>query len=151
MTWNIGYSHQQVWMGKIYRYNGNLFKFLKYGSHSDNMKKVLLFVALIGVMVPSVCLADEMSDAQNAINEAESMLGSLNSMGFWFGPSAAMKMEAENQLQMAKDAFDAGNYGEALQYAMMALQYAQSALGLRVWSMLPGAGLLTGYTAPHTC
>jgi hypothetical protein len=115
------------------------------------MKKILLVVVILGLIVPGVCLADEMSDAEDAINDAQSMLDSLNSMGFWFGPSAAMKMEAENYLEMAQDAFEAGNYEEALEYAQMALQYAQSALGLRGFSMLPGGGLITGSTAAPVC
>jgi hypothetical protein len=89
-----------------------------------------------------------MSDAQDAINEAEALLQTLDSMGFWFGPSAAMKMEAENHLKMAQDAFGEGNYSEALQHAMMAMQYAHGALGLRGWSMLPGPQYPPGHTAP---
>jgi hypothetical protein len=131
--------------------NENLFKFGLGNRFCDTMKKILLVVVILGLIVPGVCLADEMSDAEDAINDAQSMLDSLNSMGFWFGPSAAMKMEAENHLQMALDAFEAGNYSEALQYAQMALQYAQSALGLRGFSMLPGSGLITGSTAAPVC
>ena len=115
------------------------------------MKKALVFVILLGLTVPGVCLADEMSEAEAAINDAQSMLDTLNSMGFWFGPSAALKMEAENHLQMAQEAFEAGNYSEALQHAQLALQYAQGALGLRGFSMLPGSSLVTGYTAPRPC
>ena len=89
-----------------------------------------------------------MSEAEAAINDAQSMLDTLNSMGFWFGPSAALKMEAENHLQMAKEAFEAGNYSEALQHAMMAMQYAHSALGLRGWSMLPGPKYPPGQNMP---
>ena len=113
------------------------------------MKKFVALVIIVGMILPGTCLADEMSDAQNAIYDAESMLGSLNSMGCWFGPSAAMKMEAENHLKMAQDAFEAGNYSEALQHAMMALQFAHSALGLRGWSMLPGPQYPSGHTAPQ--
>jgi hypothetical protein len=112
------------------------------------MKKYIAIFVIVGMILPGTCFADEMTDAQNAINEAESMLQTLNSMGFWFGPSAALKMEAENQLQMAQDAFEAGNYSEALQHAMVALQYAHGALGLRGWSLLPGPQYPPGHTAP---
>jgi len=110
------------------------------------MKKFVLVIAIVGLSLPVTCFADEMSDAQDAINEAESLLQTMNSMGFWFGPSAALKMEAENHLQMAKEAFEEGNYSEALQHAMMAMQYAHSALGLRGWSMLPGPKYTPGQT-----
>ncbi|MBU7043179.1 MAG: hypothetical protein HXS47_06260 [Theionarchaea archaeon] len=110
------------------------------------MKKLIAVLVILGLILPTACVADEMSDAQDAINEAESLLEAMNSMGFWFGPSAALKMEAENHLQMAKEAFEAGNYSEALQHALMALQYGHGAMGLRGWSMLPGPQYPPGQT-----
>lgn len=110
------------------------------------MKRLIIIALLALLAIPQVCHADEMLDAQYAIQEAETLLETLNSLGYWVGPPGALKMEAENQLQMAKDALIQGNCSSALQHAMLALQYAKGAIGLRGWSLLPGMGYAAGCT-----
>jgi hypothetical protein len=107
--------------------------------------KRIIIIALLALLVfPQVCFADEKLDAQYAIDEAETLLETLNSMGYWVGPAGVLKMEAENQLQLAKDALSQGNCSSALQHAMLSLQYAKGAIGLRGWSLLPGMGYAAG-------
>jgi HEPN domain-containing protein len=61
-----------------------------------------------------------------------------------------MKMEAEKQLQMAKDAFEAGNYSEAMDYAKMAVEYGKKAEGLRLYFLLSIPRGMTG-SSRHLC
>ncbi len=107
-------------------------------------KKIFLFTTVFSLVLSQVCFADEKSDAEAAITQAENMLAELNSMGGWVGPALLAKMEAENYLKMAKDAFDAGKYAEAKQYAEKSLKSAEKAAGLRAWSLLTGARLVQG-------
>ena len=109
------------------------------------MKKILIITMLAILILPQVW-ADEALDAQYAIDEAESLLETMNSMGYWVGPPGVLKTEAENHLQMAKDALSQGNCSSALQYALLALQYAKGAIGLRGWALLPGMGYAAGCT-----
>lgn len=109
-------------------------------------RKVGLLLAVWCLALPQTCLADEMSDAEAAVAEAESMLDMLNSMGSWFGPALIMKTEVENYLEMAKEAFEAGEYADALHYAEMALMQAKKAVGMRAWLLLTRQRCLGGLT-----
>jgi hypothetical protein len=101
------------------------------------MRKVAIVLVIAFCLASlNMCLADEKSDAEAAIQEAEAYLAKLNSLSPWIGPALAMKMEAEKQLQMAKDAFEAGNYSEAMGYAKMAMEYGKKAEGLRLYFLL---------------
>jgi hypothetical protein len=111
------------------------------------MKKVLLLAAVLCVSLPGLCLADEMADAEAAIQEVEDLLEEMDSWGVWYGPSLAMKMEAEEYLKMAQEAFEAGDYAEAKEHADLALQTAQRAIGLRLWYLLTRSGIY-GSTPP---
>ncbi|MGD2248100.1 MAG: hypothetical protein PVF58_06810 [Candidatus Methanofastidiosia archaeon] len=111
------------------------------------MKKVLILVAVLCLSVPGLCLADEMADAEAAIKEVEDLLEEMDSWGVWYGPSLAMKMEAEEHLKMAQEAFEAGDYAEAKKHADIALQTARQAIGLRLWYLLTRSGIY-GYTSP---
>lgn len=107
-------------------------------------KKIFLFTTVFSLVLSQVCFADEKSDAEAAITQAENMLAELNAMSGWVGPALLAKMEAENYLKMAKEAFDAGKYAEAKQYAEKSLEAAERAAGLRAWSMLTWARLVQG-------
>jgi hypothetical protein len=119
---------------------------LTFSLPGDTMKKIIAVFLVACLAVPSL-LADEQSDAEAAITEAEAVLEEMNSWGFWIGPALATKMEAEKYLEMAKESFDAGKYADALEYAKMALKYTQRAKGLRLWYLLTRSGIY-GYTAP---
>jgi len=128
-------------------YNQNVFIHGAFNNASDIMKKKVILILAVFALVPGTCFADEMSDAEAAIAEVESMLEDLNSMGAWFGPALVMKMEVEKYLEMAKESFDAGEYADALQHAEMALESAKKAVGLRAWSLLSGGRLVVGSIA----
>ena len=129
-------------------YNQNVFIRGAFNNTSDIMKKKVILILAVFALVPGTCFADEMSDAEAAIAEVESMLEDLDSMGAWFGPALVMKMKAEEYLEMAKESFDAGEYADALQHAEMALESAKRAVGLRAWSLLTGGRLVVGSIAP---
>lgn len=112
----------------------------------DTMRKLVFVLMAVCLAVPSV-VADEQSEAEAAIAEAEAVLEEMNSWGVWIGPALAAKMEAERYLEMAKESFDAGEYADALEYAAMALKYAQRAKGLRLWYLLTRSGIYR-YTPP---
>jgi hypothetical protein len=109
------------------------------------VKKILIAVMLTILVLPQVW-ADEALDAQYAIEEAETLLETMDSMGYWVGPPGVLKKEAEYRLQLAKETFSQGNCSSALQHALLALQYAKGAIGLRGWSLLPGMGYAAGCT-----
>lgn len=113
------------------------------------MKKLLLLVAVLCLSLPGVCLADEMADAEAAIQEVEDLLEDMDSWGVWYGPALEMKMEAEEHLKMAQEAFDNGEYTEAKKHADMAMSAAHQAIGLRFWYLLTRSGIY-GYTPPPT-
>jgi hypothetical protein len=110
------------------------------------VKKILITVMLTALVLPQICLADEAFDAQYAIEEAETLLETMDSMGYWVGPPGVLKKEAEYRLQLAKETLSQGNCSSALQHALLALQYAKGAIGLRGWSLLPGMGYAAGCT-----
>ncbi|MBU7014161.1 MAG: hypothetical protein HXS52_05005 [Theionarchaea archaeon] len=96
---------------------------------------IVLVVALCLASL-NVCVADEKSDAEAAVQEAQAYLETLNSHSPWIGPALTMKMEAEKYLQMAKEALEAGNYSEAMDFAKMAMEYGRKAEGLRFYFLL---------------
>lgn len=111
------------------------------------MKRPMLLLAVVCCLILPEVSADEKSEAEAAISEAEAMLDTLGSWGSWIGPALAMKTKAETSLSMAKESFEAGEYTKALEYAEMALQYAKRAKGMRAWLLLPGPGYVVGSTA----
>ncbi|MBU6996665.1 MAG: hypothetical protein HXS41_07865 [Theionarchaea archaeon] len=96
-------------------------------------KTAIVLITAFCLASLNVCLADEKSDAEAAIQEAEAFLAALNSRSPWIGPALVMKMEAEKYLQMAKEAFEAGDYSAAMDYAKMAMEYGRKAEGLRLY------------------
>jgi hypothetical protein len=101
------------------------------------MRKIAIILVIAFCLASlNVCLADEKSDAEAAIQEAEAYLEKLNSLGPWIGPALALKMEAEKQLEMAKEAFEADNYSVAIDHAKMAMKYGKKAEGLRFYFLL---------------
>ncbi|MFQ6089254.1 MAG: hypothetical protein ACE5K0_10185 [Candidatus Methanofastidiosia archaeon] len=100
------------------------------------MKKRIVLLASFCLIFFETLAADEKSDAEALIVEAEAMVKKLNSLGPWVGPALVMKMEAERHLMLAKETFDAEKYTEAKNHAEMSLKYAEKALGLRAWSLL---------------
>ncbi|MGC1121645.1 MAG: hypothetical protein WBA22_11185 [Candidatus Methanofastidiosia archaeon] len=113
-------------------------------------KTAIVLVTALCLASLNMCLADEKSDAEAAIQEAEAYLEKLNSQGPWIGPALIMKMEAEKQLEMAKEAFEAGNYSEAIDHAKMVMEYGKKAEGLRLYFLLSVPRKMTG-SSRHTC
>jgi hypothetical protein len=98
--------------------------------------RIFLFSVVLILILAQVSSADEKSDAGTAIAAAKSIMDKLHGLGPWIGPALTMKTMAENYLALAQEAFDAGNYGSAKEQAVLALNYANKALGLRAYNLM---------------